>query len=64
MFGYSLKAWWLAIGAPVVGFVVASLVGLVVSLALVVCCAVGQRRWRQGARGRDLLDIHRFGGHR
>lgn len=54
MLGYSIKAWWLAVGLPVLGFVCASVVGAVVAAMLVVGCAECRRRRIAGARARDL----------
>lgn len=61
MIGYSTKAWLLAIGAPIVAFLAASVVGAVIAASLVVCCARCRKRYLDGARGRDLIALHYHG---
>lgn len=62
--GYSIKAWWLAIGLPVAGFLFASIVGAVVAGGLVIACVRCRKRWLEGARGYDLLVSHQQHGGR
>lgn len=58
MLGYSIKAWWLAIGVPIAGFLAASVVGAIAAAALIVCCAECRRRWLRGARSTSLYAHH------
>lgn len=58
MAGYSLKAWWLSISAPIVGYLYASITGFLLAGAVVGGVAHCRRRWVSGARGSDLLRLH------
>lgn len=59
VWGLSFKEWWLAVAVPVAGFLAASAVGALLAVVAVVCGLECRKRWKEGARGRDLLAIHR-----
>lgn len=58
MVGHSVKAWWLAIGLPVVAFVAASILAALAVATVIVVAAEARRRWVDGARGRELIPFH------
>lgn len=62
MFGYSTKAWVLAVGTPVVAFIWASIIGGALALAIVLACAECRSRYAKGARGREIILFHHHHG--